>query len=73
MKKKLVVDRIEENILVCEDLETGEILKFEREVLDRAGEGDVLIFDGIELIYDEEETLARKKYIDDLLRGFDEY
>jgi hypothetical protein len=70
---KLIADRIEENenkekILMCEDFETEKIFGF-KNFPGGVGEGDVLIFTGFELIPDPDETAARKKYIEELLKG----
>ena len=53
---KLIVDRIEENIAVCEK-EDGKMIEIPAQLLpEGAGEGAV-----IEIIYNEEETLKRKE------------
>ena len=52
---KLIIDRIEENIAVCEK-EDGKMVEISAQLLpDGVGEGAV-----IEIIYNEEETLKRK-------------
>ena len=53
---KLIVDRIEENVAVCEK-EDGKMIELPAEILpEGAGEGAV-----IEIIYNPEETEKRKE------------
>lgn len=67
---ELVVDRIEENFIVCED-ENQSILELKSEqVIGSVKEGDVLIKskEG-KFSVDEELTIKRRKEIEDLMKG----
>ncbi|MCL2852797.1 MAG: DUF3006 domain-containing protein [Defluviitaleaceae bacterium] len=64
----LVIDRIESGIAVCEPLDQGETREFEIALLPKgAKEGDVLIYDGKRLIFDEDSTAARTNKIQSML------
>lgn len=68
--KELIVDRIEENFIVCED-ESQSILELKNnEVIGSVKEGDVLVKgkDG-KFFRDEELTIKRRKEIEDLMKG----
>ncbi len=68
--KELIVDRIEENFIVCED-ESQSILELKNnEVIGSVKEGDVLVKgkDG-KFFIDEELTIKRRKEIEDLMKG----
>lgn len=63
---KFIVDRIEENFVLCEDAETGNIEKIEYNLLPiNIKEGDMLIYDKKRDKYyiDEKGTNFRKKEI----------
>ncbi len=58
-----IVDRIEEGILVCENMETGKIEKFKK--AEGISEGDVIKVADNEIVIDEKLTLIRKNRIYD--------
>ncbi|MBO5453262.1 MAG: DUF3006 domain-containing protein [Clostridia bacterium] len=61
---KLIIDRIEENVAVCEK-EDGKMIELPAEILpEGAGEGAV-----IEIVYNEEETLKRKENLKNRLNN----
>lgn len=63
---KFIVDRIEENFVLCENFETHEIEDFENNMLpENIKEGDILIYDEtLDRYYiDVEGTEVRKKEI----------
>ncbi len=65
--KILVVDRIVENKLVCQELETEKIFNFNLSSDSREyNEGDVLIYGGGALKFDQELTEKRKKEMQSL-------
>lgn len=67
---ELVVDRIEENFIVCED-ENQSILELKsEEVIGSVKEGDVLVKSKEGKFFaDEELTIKRRKEIEDLMKG----
>ncbi|MGG5460716.1 DUF3006 domain-containing protein [Clostridium sp. B9] len=68
--KELIVDRIEENFIVCED-ENESILELKSDdVIGAVKEGDVLV-KGKEgkFLVDKELTIRRRKEIEDLMKG----
>ena len=68
MKIQLVIDRIESGFAICENLDNGNWHQFEIALLPKgAKEGDVLNYDGKQLIHDKESTAARKKRIQGML------
>ncbi len=61
--KRFFIDRIEENIAVCED-ESGDEFKFlMHELPNTASEGSVLIYDGNKFFESDTETLRRRQKI----------
>lgn len=63
---KFIVDRIEENFVLCENYETHEIEDFENNILpENIQEGDILIYDEeLDKYYiDEKNTELRKEEI----------
>lgn len=60
---KFVVDRIEENFVVCENCETGEIINFNKDIfLEEIKSGVLFEFiDGVVNILSNEETHERIK------------
>lgn len=64
---KLIVDRFEGNYALCEK-EDGTIMNVEKDRLPKgAKEGDVLILEGESIFIDNNATLERKKYIEELI------
>lgn len=60
-KMKVIIDRFEENFAVCEK-EDEEMINIEKSKLPlNSKEGDVLIIDGENITFDEEETNARRE------------
>ena len=66
---KAVIDRFEDNIAVCES-DDGKILNIERDRLPEGVlEGCVLDICENEITFDKNETIKRKKEINDLCEG----
>lgn len=64
---KVVIDRFEGNYAVCEQ-EDGEMMNIERgKIPSEAREGDVLQINGDDIVIDKEETMRRKKEIEQLV------
>lgn len=64
---KLIVDRFEGNYALCEK-EDGTIMNVEKDRLPKGvKEGDVLILEGESIFIDNNVTLERKKYIEELI------
>jgi len=65
---KLIVDRFEGNYAVCEK-EDGTIMNLGKDRLPKGvKEGDVLILEGKSIVIDNNATLERKKYIEELMK-----
>ncbi|MDF2880916.1 MAG: hypothetical protein K0R54_1473 [Clostridiaceae bacterium] len=65
---KLIIDRFEHNFAVCEK-EDRTMLNIEKSKLPQnAKEGDVIIISNDKIIIDNEETLKRKKIIENLTK-----
>ena len=63
---KFTIDRIEENIAVCQNVDTKEIVEIEvRNLPNEIKEGSVIYFDGNSYVIDEEEENIIKKRIED--------
>lgn len=63
----IVIDRFEENIVICEK-DDRSIIKIERNKIPiHAKEGDVLWIDQDKIIVDEDETKRRKKEIEKIV------
>lgn len=68
IKLKLIIDRFEDNFAVCER-EDKTMLNLEKSKLpSNAKEGDVIIISNGKIIIDNEETIKRKKIIEDLTK-----
>lgn len=68
---KFIVDRIEENFVLCENFDTHEIEDFENSILpEGVKEGDIIIYDEeLDKYYiDEESTEIRKKEMVDKMK-----
>ena len=64
---KLIVDRFEGDYAVCEK-EDGAMMNVEKDRLPKGTkEGDILILEGESIFIDNNATLERKKYIEDLM------
>lgn len=60
---KYVIDRIEDNIVVCENLETKEMIELDKSLLpEKIKDGNILIFENNEYKLDlNEEELRRQR------------
>ncbi|MCL2616512.1 MAG: DUF3006 domain-containing protein [Defluviitaleaceae bacterium] len=67
-KVRIVIDRIESGIAICEQADNYEWHKFEISQLpEGAEEGDEMIYDGTQLILDKAATSERRKRIQGML------
>ena len=63
------VDRIENNIIVCED-ENGELCEIVREeYMHEIKEGDIIKKENEKWVVDVDKTMERKKYIEELTKN----
>lgn len=61
---KYVIDRIEENILVLENIETGNIIEVRKELIDgEVAENTVVIFDNDNYVISKEDENKRRESI----------
>ena len=65
---ELIVDRLEEEYIVCEDENRNIVNILKDEVEDEVKEGDILIFVDGKYIVNKEKTKDRKEYIQDLIK-----
>ena len=66
---KYIVDRIENEIVICENQETKQIEKFNLEQFPEGiKDGDVVILKDGKFEKDDEETVDRKEYINELMK-----
>ena len=66
---KYIVDRIEENIVICENQETKKIEEFEKiNFSEEIKDGDVVILENNKFKIDRKETDKRKEEINDLIK-----
>ncbi len=66
---KYIVDRIEKNIVICENQETKKMEEFEKTSFPKEiKEGDSVILQGNRFEIDKKDTEKRKKEIDDLMK-----
>lgn len=65
---ELIVDRLEEEYIVCEDENKNIVNILKDEVEDEVKEGDILIFVDGKYIVNKEKTKDRKAYIQDLIK-----
>ena len=65
---ELIVDRLEEEYIVCEDENKNIVNILKDEVEDEVKEGDILIFLDGKYIVNKEKTKDRKEYIQDLIK-----
>ena len=67
---KYIVDRIEENIVICENQETKKIEEFEKiNFSEEIKDGDVVILENNKFKIDRKETDKRKEEINDLMKN----
>lgn len=63
---KFAIDRIEENIAICQNIETKEMIEIDVDKLPKEiKEGCVIYFDGKDYLLDEEEENKIRKRIED--------
>lgn len=67
--RKFIVDRIEGNIVVCEDDNLNIIEMRIDSILGDVKEGDVITADSDRYMVNKEETAKRKKQIEELMKG----
>lgn len=67
--RKFIVDRIEGNIVVCEDGNLNIIEMRIDSILGDVKEGDVITADSDRYMVNKEETAKRKKQIEELMKG----
>ena len=65
---ELIVDRLEEEYIVCEHENKNIVNILKDEVEDEVKEGDILIFVDGKYIVNKEKTKDRKEYIQDLIK-----
>ena len=65
---ELIVDRLEEEYIVCEDENKNIVNILKDEVEDEVKEGDILILVDGKYIVNKEKTKDRKAYIQDLIK-----
>ena len=66
-KTGFVLDRFENGLVVCEDIETRKIISLRADdIPEGASEGDVLIRSGDGFIIDREKTRERKRRINEI-------
>lgn len=65
---ELIVDRLEEEYIVCEDENKNIVNILKNEVEDEVKEGDIIVFVDGKYIINKEKTKNRKEYIQDLIK-----
>lgn len=66
---KYIIDRIEKNIVVCENQETKKIENFKIEQFPEGiKDGDIVVFKDGKFEKDENETKTQKEKIDELMK-----
>ena len=66
---KYIIDRIENNMVICENQETKKMEIFDNSMFpEQIKDGDVVIRENDTFRIDEEETENRKEYIENLMR-----
>lgn len=66
---KYIIDRIENNMVICENQETKKMEKFDKSMFpEQIKDGDVVIRENDTFRIDEEETKNRKEYIENLMK-----
>ena len=65
---KYIIDRIENNMVICENQETKKMENFDKSMFpEQIKDGDVVIRENDTFRIDEEETENRKEYIENLM------
>ncbi len=66
---KYIIDRIENNMVICENQETKKMENFDKSMFpEQIKDGDVVIRENDKFRIDEEETKNRKEYIENLMK-----
>lgn len=66
---KYIIDRIENNMVICENQETKKMENFDKNMFpEQIKDGDVVIRENDTFRIDEEETKNRKEYIENLMK-----
>ena len=66
---KYIIDRIENNMVICENQETKKMENFDKSRFpEQIKDGDVVIRENDTFRIDEEETENRKEYIENLMK-----
>ena len=66
---KYIIDRIENNMVICENQETKKMENFDKSMFpEQIKDGDVVNRENDTFRIDEEETENRKEYIENLMR-----
>lgn len=66
---KYIIDRIENNMVICENQETKKMENFDKSMFpEQIKDGDVVIRENDTFRIDEEETENRKEYIEKLMK-----
>ena len=66
---KYIIDRIENNMVICENQETKKMENFDKSMFpEQIKYGDVVIRENDTFRIDEEETENRKEYIENLMK-----
>ena len=66
---KYIIDRIENNMVICENQETKKMENFDKSMFpEQIKDGDVVIRENDTFRIDEEETENRKEYIETLMK-----
>ena len=66
---KYIIDRIENNMVICENQEPKQMENFDKSMFpEQIKDGDVVIRENDTFRIDEEETENRKEYIENLMK-----
>lgn len=67
--QKFYVDRVEDNIIVCEDTKNSNIYNINKnDIPFKVKENDTIEYNNSKFILNKKETVKRKKYIDKLVK-----
>lgn len=66
---KYIIDRIEENIVICENQENKKMEEFKKEMFPKEiKDGDIVILQNNKFVLDKKETQTRKEDINELMK-----
>lgn len=69
-KPRYSIDRIEENIAVCEEIETHKIININKKDLpSNCKEGDIIILSNGKYLIDKEETIKQKNEVSSMVNS----